>query len=332
MLYRSMLRLLAGAFSVLVVLALVGTWFVFELTRVGPLLEERTVVVVRGTGTVQIAQQLTEAGVSRWSPLFVAAAAIGRVTAGYEPRAGEYLFAPGVSVLEVFEQMRHGRTVVHRLTVVEGVTVAQVVALIKAEPGLIGEITELPREGSLLPDTYHFALGDSRLALLQRMQAAMNAAITEMWSSRVPGSLLLNPSQAVVLASIVEKETALPAERPRIAGVFLNRLATGMRLQSDPTVVYALTGGKGALGRPLTRADWRFESPINTYHVDGLPPGPIGNPGRASLLAVLHPEHHDYLYFVADGHGGHAFAKSLAEHNENVVRWHQVQHGPSEQK
>ena len=323
---KTMLRWLAGAFSFVLVVAVVAVWLGSELHRPGPLAEDKILVIPRGVGVGPISHVLAESGVIRWAPLFEAAAGLARLTGEREVRAGEYLFAKGAGVLDVLDQMRHGRTVVHRFGVVEGVTAAQVVAALRAEPALSGEIAEVPEDGTLLPDTYHFSLGDGRAALLQRMRAAMTAAMAELWSGRAVGLPLESQAAVVVLASIVEKETAQPAERARIAGVFYNRLATGMRLQSDPTVIYALTGGKGPLGRPLTQADWHVDSPYNTYQIDGLPPKPIGNPGRASLAAALNPERHEFLYFVADGSGGHAFAKTLAEHNHNVAHWRQVQH------
>ena len=323
---KTMLRWLAGAFSFALVVAVVAVWLGTELHRPGPLAEDKTLVIARGLGGGQIAHVLADAGVIRGALLFEAAAGLARLSGEHGVRAGEYCFAKGASVLEILEQMRHGRTVIHRFAVVEGTTAAQVVAALRAEPTLTGEIAELPEDGTLLPDTYHFSAGDGRAALLQRMRTAMTAALAELWPGRAPGLSLESSAAVVVLASIVEKETAQPAERARIAGVFYNRLATGMRLQSDPTVIYALTGGKGPLGRPLTQADWHFDSPFNTYQVEGLPPKPIGNPGRASLAAALNPEHHEFLYFVADGGGGHAFAKTLAEHNHNVAHWRQVQH------
>ncbi|MEI6556978.1 MAG: endolytic transglycosylase MltG [Rhodospirillaceae bacterium] len=320
-----MLRWFAGAFSFVLVLVLAAVWLGVELRRPGPLAEDKTIVIQRGAGVGSIGHTLAEAGVVRAALLFELAAGLARFRGEHQMRAGEYVFAKGESVLGIVEQMLHGRTLVHRFSVIEGVTVAQVVTALRAEPALAGEIAEVPEDGSLLPDTYHFSLGDGRAALLQRMHAAMTATIADLWSGRAVGLPLETQGAAVVLASIVEKETAQPGERARIAGVFYNRLASGMRLQSDPTVIYALTGGKGPLGRPLSQADWHVDSPFNTYQIDGLPPKPIGNPGRASLSAVLNPERHEFLYFVADGSGGHAFAKTLAEHNRNVAHWRQRQ-------
>ena len=219
------------------------------------------------------------------------------------------------------EKLVAGKTVVHRLTVTEGMTSAEVVAALNAAPDLAGEILKVPEEGSLLPETYHYALGDNRAVLIERMQRAMARLVDELWEARDPALALDDAQQAVVLASVVEKETALADEMPVVAGVFHNRLRQGMRLQADPTVIYALTGGKKPLGRALRRADLWVESPYNTYRNKGLPPGPIANPGRAALAAVLHPAETDALYFVADGSGGHAFAKTLDEHNRNVARW-----------
>jgi len=215
--------------------------------------------------------------------------------------------------------------VVRRFTVPEGLTSAQITGLLRDEPAFTGEIKSEPAEGSLLPETYHYSWGDNRADLLKRMQTAMQSALKAAWDKRALTLPLQTPQQALVLASIIEKETSVPQERGRIAGVFVNRLLSNMRLQSDPTVIYALTQGAGTLGRPLTRADWKFESPYNTYVIDGLPTAPIGNPGKASIEAAVNPERHDFIYFVADGSGGHAFAKTLAEHNRNVARWREVQ-------
>ncbi|CAK0739643.1 Endolytic murein transglycosylase [uncultured Gammaproteobacteria bacterium] len=302
------------------VLVATAVWTVARIEAPGPLVEARTVVVARG-GLFDIADTLVEAGVVNHLGLFLVATMSG---GGHALKAGEYLFPAGASIAAVVELLRQGKTVVHRLTVPEGWTSAQVVALIKAEPALSGDLTLTPAEGSLLPGTYHFSLNDGRNALVERLRAAMTVALREAWAARAKEVTLASPEQVLVLASMVEKETGLAAERPRVAGVFLNRLQAGMRLQSDPTVIYALTKGGAPLGRSLTRADLKTESAYNTYYAEGLPPGPIANPGKAALAAVLNPERHELLYFVADGSGGHVFAKTLAEHNHNVAHWREV--------
>ncbi|MDP6352529.1 MAG: endolytic transglycosylase MltG, partial [Alphaproteobacteria bacterium] len=236
-------------------------------------------------------------------------------------QAGEYRLEAAVSPRAVMEQLVAGRTVVHRLTVPEGLTSAEIVALVETDDALSGIVAARPPEGSLLPETYHFARGDDRSALLARMAAEMTRALGELWSARSADLPLDTVGDALILASIIEKETGLAIERPRIAGVFVNRLRKGMRLQSDPTVVYGLTGGDGPLDRALTRADLAQAHAYNTYIIKGLPTGPIANPGRASIAAALNPEETEDLYFVADGSGGHAFARTLAEHNRNVARW-----------
>ena len=262
---------------------------------------------------------LEEAGVIDDPVLFVAG--LWLEDKQHSLKAGEYVFEALVTPRGVMEKLVAGDTVAHRFTVTEGMTSAEVVAALSAAPVLMGEIAAVPAEGSLLPETYHYALGDSRAALIERMQHAMARVVDELWQARDPAVGLDDADQAVVLASIVEKETAVADERPEIAGVFLNRLQQGMRLQADATVIYAVTGGKRPLGRPLSRADLWVESPYNTYRQGGLPPGPIANPGRAALAAVLNPAETDALYFVADGSGGHAFAETLDEHNRNVARW-----------
>lgn len=320
------MRRLATILLLLVLLAggLAGgaVWFAVERYRApGPLAADRTLVVPRGFGVEEIADQLEAEGVlaNRWLLLGGV-----RFTEGRGLRAGEYLFPAGVSAEGVLALLRSGRTVVRRFTVPEGLTSAQIVGLLAAEPALSGEPPAPPPEGSLLPETYNFSWGDSREGMVERMQRAMRDAVADAWAKRTDGLPIRRPEDLVTLASIVEKETGVAAERARVAGVFVNRLRRGMRLQSDPTVIYGLTSGSGSLGRPLTRADWRHDSRYNTYVIDGLPPGPIANPGRASLLAAVAPERHDFLYFVADGTGGHAFAATLAEHNRNVARWRQV--------
>lgn len=239
-------------------------------------------------------------------------------------KAGEYEFPARISVLDIIALLRSGKSVIHKLTIPEGLTNADIARLLEAEPLLTEATGTPPAEGRLFPATYHFSYGDSRAQLLNHMIRLAQQTLQDSWGKRAPDLPFATPEQALTLASIVEKETGLAIERPRVAGVFINRLRQGIKLQSDPTVIYALTQGKTALKRSLTSADLAFPSPYNTYATMGLPPAPIANPGRAALEAVLHPEKHDYLYFVADGSGGHAFAKTLDEHNKNVMRWRKL--------
>jgi UPF0755 protein len=232
---------------------------------------------------------------------------------------------------EAVALLTSGKTIVHRLTLPEGVMSAEAAALIAAAEPLVGEIGTIPPEGSLLPETYHFSRGDTRSDLIARMQAAQDEVLAELWPTRSDDLPFDTRREAVILASIVEKETGVAEERPLVASVFINRLRKEMRLQSDPTVVYGLTDGEGPLGRALTRADLEIATPYNTYLIDGLPPGPIANPGRASLAAVLSPAESEYLYFVADGSGGHAFAKTLTQHNRNVANWRKIRRDRAEQ-
>lgn len=323
------LRVLLSLLFGLALLAGVGLLVVQSYYEgAGPLEEDRNVVIARGSGTGGIAAVLAEEGVVRDARSFhLAAVASGK---SRRLRAGEYAFPAGISLRGVLELLESGRTVIRRFTVAEGLTSTEILALLEAAEGLTGEVGERPPEGALLPETYHYSWGDDRGELLQRMQRSMEAALAELWEERAEDLPFDTPEEAVILASIVEKETGVAAERPLVASVFVNRLNRGMRLQSDPTVVYAITKGEEPLGRALTRADWRFEDPYNTYQNDGLPPGPIANPGRASLAAVLAPEASDYLYFVADGTGGHAFARSLEEHNRNVARWRRIRDGQAQ--
>ena len=214
---------------------------------------------------------------------------------------------------------------VRRLTVAEGLTTFDVLARLGATEGLKGLAPQGLGEGQLLPETYHFSYGDARADIVRRMRAAMTSAVERLWAARVPDLPLNSPAEALILASIIEKETGLAEERARVASVFINRLRAGMRLQSDPTVVYALTHGQGKLGRRLTRTDLRDQSLYNTYVHKGLPPGPIANPGIAAIAAALNPARSGDLYFVADGSGGHVFARTLAAHNRNVRRWRKLQ-------
>ncbi|MDE1901678.1 MAG: endolytic transglycosylase MltG [Alphaproteobacteria bacterium] len=285
----------------------------------GPLAAGKTVIVAHGERAAAIAGQLADAGAVYAGPLFHIAA---RLVAPGHLMAGEYDIPAHASPLDIARMMRDGKSVVRLFTVAEGLTSAEVVALLNKDAALTGDVAAIPPDGSLLPETYRYDFGDTRASLIARMQKGMREKLAALWAARDGDVPLASPQQAVILASVVEKETARPEERPRIAGVFYNRLRIGMRLQSDPTVIYALTHGAGDLGRALTHGDLAVNSPYNTYVADGLPPGPICNPGAASLLAVLHPEHNDYLYFVADGSGGHAFAASLKAQDDNINHWH----------
>jgi UPF0755 protein len=293
-------------------------WWQAEIARPGPLEVERNVVMPRGTGVAAMAQRLEAAGIVRDQHLFLAAAWwLGH---DRDLKAGEYAVRAQISLQDLVGLLHSGKTVIRRVTVAEGLSSRQIAAILNATEGLEGKVPADLREGELLPETYHFALGDDRAKLVGRMRAAMAETLEKLWRERADGLPFKTPAEAVALASIVEKETGKADERPRVAGVFLNRLKRGMKLQSDPTVIYALAQG-GELGRSLSRADLRTASPYNTYAVEGLPPGPIANPGRASLEAVLRPMATEDLYFVADGSGGHAFGKTLDEHNRNVARW-----------
>lgn len=319
-----MRRRLAGLAVALVALLALGAgaaWLYLQnqFTAPGPLAEETTLVVPRGAGLSAIGEDLAAAGVISDARVFVLGVRLFADATAL--KAGEYAFAPGSSMAEVAALIASGRTVVHRLTVPEGLTSAEIVALLREAGPLDGEIAEIPPEGSLLPETYHFHRGDSRAALLERMRQSMAEALAELWAQRREDLPLASPQEAVILASIVEKETGVESERALVAGVFINRLRKGMPLQSDPTVAFGITEGKAALGRPLTRKDLDQPTPYNTYQIPGLPPGPIANPGRAALAAVVQPAETEYFYFVADGNGGHAFAKTLAEHNRNVAKW-----------
>jgi len=289
----------------------------------GPSPRDLVLVLPKGAGVGAIAERLAGAGVLADPTLFVIAVRLSGNTRRL--KAGEYQFPGAVSGRQVMELLVRGATVVRRLTVAEGLMTSQVMALVAAAEGLDGELPGAPPEGALLPETYHYGYGDSRAAIVALMARAMERTLDQLWRGRAPNLPFADPHEALVLASIVEKETSLVEERAHIAGVFINRLRRGMRLQSDPTVAYGISGGAKPLERPLSRADLAHQSPFNTYLIQGLPPRPIANPGRAAIAAVLEPLATKDLYFVADGKGGHAFARTLAQHNRNVARWRRHQ-------
>jgi UPF0755 protein len=321
---------LLAALSMVVALAgvaLIAGWsqLTAYLERPGPAAEETVVVLPRGAGLAQITSMLIDSKVIDHPWLFrMAVRSLGH---DRDLKAGEYAFPAAITPRSVIGMLAAGETVARRLTVTEGMTVTEVFRLLEETDGLSGALPTPPAEGSLLPETYFFALGDQREELVRRMRRAMDQELEQSWPTRAPDLPIGSREEAVILASIVDKETGQHDERELVAAVFVNRLRNGMRLQSDPTVIYGLTAGDGPLGRPLNRQDWKHDSPYNTYLVDGLPPTPIGNPGRAAIEAVLHPADVDYLYFVADGSGGHAFARTLKEHNRNVAQWRKIKNG-----
>ena len=285
----------------------------------GPLVEDKVVNIPQRAGKRDIADVLNKEGVTDVNP-WVFIASVFALKASSELKPGEYAFQKNASLREVIATMVDGKVVQHAVTIPEGLTSEQIVARLSDNDIFTGTVHEIPREGTLLPETYKFPRGTSRDQVIQRMQREQKRVVAEIWERRSPDLPVKTPEQLVTLASIVEKETGKPDERSRVAAVFVNRLKQRMRLQSDPTIIYGLVGGKGTLGRPIKRSEITTPSPYNTYVIDGLPPGPISNPGRASLEATANPARTRDLYFVADGTGGHAFTETLNEHQKNVAK------------
>ena len=314
------IKIVIGTLVACAVLIAVYGWDYYDTP--GPLTTDATILFERGVGFQGIVTDLNRQGVID-NPLLFATIALA-LGSHHQFKAGEYNFPAGATPHQIMSMIAQGKVVIHKITVIEGRSVRDTVKSLIAEPALEGDMPASIKEGSLLPETYHFTRGEKRADVVVRMQTAMNTTLDALWQKRNADVPLQSPEEALVLASIVERETGLPDERPHVASVFVNRLRIGMRLQSDPTVVYGIEHKSGApLGRALTTADLQEPTPYNTYVNVGLPPTPIANPGRASLQAVLNPLDTKDLYFVATGSGGHHFASTLEQHNRNVAEYRQ---------
>ena len=311
-----------GVFLAIAVAVYIGS---LRFEERGPLASNTNVLVREGLGIGEIAVNLQRRNVITDARIF----RLG--VRAYMPddslKAGEYEIKAGATMHEVMDMLRSGKSILHSLTVAEGLTVAQTFQLLANSPELTGDLPgDLPAEGSIRPETYKFTRGTTRRAILDQMRASQNALVNQIWARRRPGLPIATREEFVTLASIVEKETGRADERLLVASVFLNRLERGMLLQSDPTIVYGLFGGEGKpADRPIYRSDIDKPTPYNTYVIDGLPPTPIANPGRAALEAVANPSQTNNIFFVADGTGGHVFAETLEQHNANVQRWRKIE-------
>lgn len=328
------MRVLNAVFTcVAVVLAVVGLFvvgFEREVDRPGPLLSAKTIMVPDREGAQDIARRLESEGVISSAHVFVAHYLVRTALSSTEKqkfhlKSGEYQFTPGNSIREVTDAIGKGRAITFNITIPEGLTSWQIVERLKADQGLSGDVTRMPAEGTLMPDTYRVPKGMSRMAVIDMMRAEQQKFIERMWAQRNASVPVRSPEEAVILASIVEKETGRRDERERVAAVFVNRLRKNMRLQSDPTILYGLAGGQVQWGKPITRSDINSRTPHNTYVISALPPSPICNPGRAALSATLRPAQTNEIYFVADGQGGHIFSETLKEHNAAVSNWRKTE-------
>src|SRR5437762_3442709 len=321
---RNPLVIAGNAIITIILLAMIGSGAVYvygrqKIEAPGPLQEDKVVNIPARAGMTDIADILQREGVidnNRWA--FIGS--VFALKARSELKPGEYAFQKNASLRDVIGIMVEGKVVQHAVTIPEGLTSEQIAARLSDNDIFAGAVKEMPREGTLLPETYKFPRGTTRDQVIQRMQQAQKRVLAEIWERRNPDIPIRTPDQLITLASIVEKETGKADERSRVAAVFVNRLRQRIKLQSDPTIIYGLVGGKGTLGRPIKRSEIQQPSPYNTYVVDGLPPGPIANPGRASLEAAANPARTRDLFFVADGTGGHAFTETYDQHQKNVAK------------
>ena len=325
----------ANVLTILIVLGLVGLGALSAaqraVTEAGPATEEIQVQIPRGASVREISELLEDAGAlpERAMAGALSGAQMFRLAANYSGEGqnlkfGEYAIAPGASVLDIVGLLSEGGNVQHTVTIPEGMTVSMALDRVNAAELLTGEVSDVPPEGSLFPDTWAHERGATRQSVIDRMKARMEEELDNAWEARAPDLPLKSKEELLILASIVEKE-ARPEEHGKVASVFINRIRRGMRLQTDPTVIYGITLGQAPLGRGLRRSELSAPTPYNTYVIAGLPPTPIANPGRESLMAVAQPDTTAFLYFVADGTGGHAFATNLDEHNQNVANWRRIE-------
>jgi UPF0755 protein len=325
---RGGLSLMSDGFSFVLVALIAGIFGLVSIRHVlnepGPLRAEKIVYFPPRTDALEMMSQLEREGVIDNTFLMNATLLVENKIGKVKP--GEYLFKQAVSIREVIDELVNGRQVLHSVTIPEGLTSEQIAQRLRDNDILSGEILETPKEGALLPETYKVTRGFQRSKLLSKMQDDLKKLVDQIWARRRPDLPIRTPYELVTLASIVEKETGKAEERPMVAAVYVNRLRKKMRLQSDPTIIYGLVGGKATLGRPILRSEIEKYTPYNTYAVEGLPPGPIANPGRASLEAAANPAKTNDLYFVADGTGGHTFAQTLEQHNRNVQHWREIEH------
>ena len=319
-----MRKALAANAMTLLILMLIGFgavigWGRAQFYAPGPLEEVAFIEVKQGDTLRKVTPRLLEAGVIGNEQIFRLGARYSGL--GDQLKFGEYEVPAGASMFEVLTILASGRSVQYKVTIAEGLTSFEVVQVLLANDILTGEIDEIPPEGALAPETYLFGRGATRQSILDQMETAQAEILAAAWELRATDLPIETPEELLILASIIEKETGVASERGLVAGVFVNRLRQGMRLQTDPTVIYGITLGREVLGRGLRRSELRAETPYNTYVIPALPPTPIANPGKASIEAAANPEPTDYIFFVADGSGGHAFAVTLEEHNRNVAKW-----------
>ncbi|QGP78612.1 endolytic transglycosylase MltG [Sphingobium sp. CAP-1] len=310
----------------LLVAAFVAFRFVHGWSEQGPAAKDISITVPEGSTLSDAAVLLKQAGAVRSADAFLTRAKV--FGGGKSIKAGEFIIPAGASNSDILSILQGGKTLTRLITIPEGMPSILVYERLMANDQLTGDI-QIPEEGSVMPDSYAFDKGEPRAAVLKRMQGAMDKALTQLWAERAPNTIAKSPREAIILASIVEKETGVPAERPMVAGVYSNRLRTNMMLQADPTIIYPITRGK-PLGRRIRKSEIAAVNDYNTYAMTGLPKGPIANPGRLSILAVLHPAQTKALYFVADGKGGHIFADTYQQHNENVRKWFEIRRARGE--